>query len=215
MKFKLKHFALTAIAASFLVACSKAPEQKTDALGAPLTVEYIGDKSRLDIYHPVELTADLSHLSKKQQEMLGVLIDASEIMDDLFWMQAFGEDKASFLDKIKDPKVRAFAEINYGPWDRLNGDKPFLSGYAEKFPGAEFYPADMSKAEFEKLKLADKDGSYSIIERNKKGKLEIAPYHQEFQGEMRRAASLLITAASYAEDEEFKNYLELSFTQRI
>lgn len=209
MKTQLKQIALTAIAASLLVACSKTPSDSDVNSNGQQTVEYIGEQSRLDIYHPVELTADLSHLSQKQQEMLGVLIDASEIMDDLFWLQAFGEDKTEFLDKIKDPKVRAFAEINYGPWDRLNGDKLFLSGYQEKSPGAEFYPADMTKSEFEKLELDNKDGLYSVIKRNKKGKLEIAPYHQEYQGEMRRAASLLITAASYAEDEEFKNYLTM------
>ena len=83
MKFKLKHFAFTAIAASFLVACSKAPEQKTDALGSPLTVEYIGDKSRLDYYHTVELTADLSCLRKKKQEMLGVLFAVTELMEEM------------------------------------------------------------------------------------------------------------------------------------
>ncbi|MFM9597959.1 hypothetical protein ACKI1O_52790, partial [Streptomyces scabiei] len=75
------------------------------------------------------------------------LIDASKITDELFWRQAFGEDKASFLAKINDPQVQKFADINYGPWDRLNGDQAFLSGYDEKAPGAQFYPADITKEE--------------------------------------------------------------------
>ena len=89
-------------------------------------------KNRLDIYKEVTLSADLSHLSANQKQMLALLIDASKIMDDLFWQQAFSQDKKTFLASIKDEKVRHFAEINYGPWDRLNGDKPFLSGYEKQ-----------------------------------------------------------------------------------
>ncbi|MCJ8274462.1 MAG: Zn-dependent hydrolase, partial [Psychrosphaera sp.] len=101
-----------------------------------------GFEHRLDIYKTVTLKTDLSHLNNNQRKMIGLLIDAATIMDELYWKQAFGENKADFLAKIKDPKVRKFADINYGPWDRLDGDKPFLTGYDEKPLGAEFYPHD-------------------------------------------------------------------------
>ena len=172
---------------------------------ASLTV----DESRLDIYYPVDLTADLSGYSVEQQKMLSLLIDASKIMDDLFWKQAFGKDKSSFLASISDPKIKAFAAINYGPWDRLNGDAAFLSGVEEKSKGAEFYPADMSKEEFEAADFNDKEGLYSIVVRDKNGKLSTKKYSQVYKTELTAAASLLEQAAQLAKDPSFASYLNM------
>ena len=86
-------------------------------------------KNRLDIYYPVTLSADISHLSDNQKQMLAVLIEASVIMDNLFWRQAFGDNKDTFLADITDTKTRNFANINYGPWDRLDGDQVFFIEY--------------------------------------------------------------------------------------
>ena len=219
MKTSLKHIALSAIAASLITACSKAPESSSNEVEPSQSssvvtsdvdnkkLELTVERSRLDIYHPVELKADLSHLSNNQKKMLSLLIDASKEMDKLFWMQAFGEPKNKFLQRIDDDKTRAFAEINYGPWDRLNGDKPFLTTYDEKFLGAEFYPHDMTKEEFEALELEGKTGLYSVLERRKDGSIRLVPYHSKYQGEVKRAAALMIQAASYADNEEFKDYL--------
>ena len=44
--------------------------------------------SRFEIYATVRLTADLSHLNEQQQQMIPLLIEASSIMDDLYWLQA-------------------------------------------------------------------------------------------------------------------------------
>ncbi len=168
-----------------------------------------GFESRLDIYKEVTLTADLSHLSANQKQMLKLLIDASKIMDDLFWQQAFSQDKKSFLASISDEKVRQFAEINYGPWDRLNGDKIFLSSTAPKAHGAEFYPADMTKAEFEQSEFNDKKGLYSIVSRDNEGKLVSIPFSEIYHDQMDRAAAILDEAAKFADDKEFANYLTM------
>ena len=128
-------------------------------------------ENRLNIYFPVTLSADIKHLSDNQKKMLAVLIEASVIMDNLFWKQAFGQDKNTFLSEINEPQVQNFAAINYGPWDRLNGDQVFLSDTNEKRLGAQFYPADMTKAEFEASDFADKDGLYSMVRRDESGKL--------------------------------------------
>lgn len=163
---------------------------------------------RLDIYKQVELSADLSHLSDNQKTMLGVLIDASVIMDELFWQQAYGPNKDKFLAKITDAKVRKFAEINYGPWDRLDGDKAFLTGVEAKSHGAQFYPQDMDKAEFEAADLPGKDGLYSVIERQA-GQLKVVPYSEKYKVALERAAGLLKQAALLAENKEFANYLNM------
>lgn len=168
-----------------------------------------GFENRLDIYKEVTLSADLSHLSTNQKQMLALLIDASKIMDDLFWQQAFSKDKKAFLASIKDEKVRRFADINYGPWDRLDGDKVFLTQSSTKAHGAEFYPHDMTKEEFEKADLTNKDGLYSIIERNDEGQLMTIAYSEKYSDEINRAAAILEKAATYADDKEFANYLAM------
>ena len=67
--------------------------------------------------------------------MIPLLIDAAKIMDDLFWQQSFG-DREALLEGIEDPKMRRFAEMNYGPWDRLDGNRPFVEKFGPKPPGA-------------------------------------------------------------------------------
>ncbi|CAM3754867.1 dipeptidyl-peptidase 3 family protein [Pseudoalteromonas maricaloris] len=166
-------------------------------------------QDRLDIYTPVTLETDLSHLNDNQKKMLALLIDASVIMDDLFWQQAFGEDKATFLSKISDEKVRQFADINYGPWDRLNGDQVFLSGFEEKALGAEFYPNDITKDELNNADVKDKTGLYSVIRRDESGKLYSTSYSSAYKAELDKAAELLRQASKLAQDKEFANYLNL------
>ncbi|RJE73722.1 Zn-dependent hydrolase [Pseudoalteromonas sp. MSK9-3] len=166
-------------------------------------------QSRLDIYTEVTLTTDLSHLNDNQKKMLSKLIDASKIMDDLFWKQSFGADKATFLGRIKDDKVRQFADINYGPWDRLDGDKVFLSGFDTKTPGAEFYPHDITKEELNTAAIKDKQGLYSLIKRDEQGALYSVSYSEAFNTELTHAASLLREASTLAQDKEFANYLNL------
>ncbi len=167
------------------------------------------DENRLGIYTDFTLTSDLSHLSDNQKQMLGKLIDASKIMDELFWRQAFGENKAAFLAKINDEKVQKFADINYGPWDRLNGDQVFLSGYQDKALGAEFYPRDITKEELNKAIVEDKTGLYSVIKRDEKGKLYSVAYSIEYAQELEKAAKLLREASTLADDKEFANYLSM------
>ncbi len=164
---------------------------------------------RSGIYTEVPLIADLSGLSDGQRSMLVLLIEASQIMDDLFWRQAYGDDYQAWLASIGVDEVRRFAEMNYGPWDRLAGDIPFMPGVGEKPLGAQFYPADMSKEEFEAADLPGKTGLYSFIRRDDAGKLIVVPYHAEFATELGRAADLLRQAADLADDVEFAGYLRL------
>ena len=195
-----------------LTACSKSADTTQTQTAKPETAAeqtLLVDESRLSIYHGVDLTSDLSHLSDNQHKMLSLLIDASKIMDDLFWKQAFFDDKDAFLSSISDEKIRHFAEINYGPWDRLNGDTPFISGYDDKALGAEFYPHDMEKEEFATADFADKQGLYSIVKRDEAGNLYSVPYSEAYKSELMKASDLLKKASELAEDESFKQYLQL------
>ena len=164
---------------------------------------------RPDVYAGFSLTANLDGLSDNQRQMLVLLIEASQIMDDLFWRQAYGDDYASWLASIGVDDERRYAELNYGPWDRLDDDKPFMAGVGDKPLGARFYPADMTREEFEGADLPGKTGLYSFVRRDASGALTLVPYHVEFAAELAAAADLLRRAADLAEHEGFADYLRL------
>lgn len=165
-------------------------------------------EQKLDNYTSVRLTADLSHLSDGQKQLIRTLIKASEIMDDMFWYEAYG-NRDQLLSNITDKAARKYAMINYGPWDRLANNEPFIEGFGEKPAGANFYPADMTKEEFEAADLADKSSLYTFVRRNEAGNLITVPYYQMFDEQVARASSLLRAAAALAENEAFARYLNL------
>lgn len=62
--------------------------------------------------------------------------------------------------------------IQYGAWDRLDDNKPFLAGYGEKPDVCNYYPLDITEAEFNAFEDADKDSWYTVIRRNDDGSLK-------------------------------------------
>jgi hypothetical protein len=165
-------------------------------------------KANLERFKEVTLTTDLSWLSSREKEIVGILIDAAAIMDEIFWMEAYG-DKTDLLNRVKNEYARENIMINYGPWDRLNGNAPFIEGFGEKRPGAQFYPADMTVEEFESWIDPDKASLYTMITRNNEGKLVAVPYSEAFKDQHSRAAELILKAAELAEDPGLKKYLTL------
>lgn len=195
---------------SLLVSCEGPVEQSSPVAtkAETKTAEEI-KAPRPDVYADFPLDADLSSLSDGQRQMLVLFIEASQIMDDLFWRQAYGDDFQNWLASIGVDETRRFAELNYGPWDRLDAEAPFMQGVGEKPLGARFYPADMSKQEFEAADLEGKADLYSFVRRDEQGELTLVPYHVEYAPELAHAADLLRQAADLAEHQGFANYLRL------
>ena len=164
-------------------------------------------QDKLNQYAEVSLTADLTNLTDNQQKMIPLLIEAADIMNGLFWYQAFG-GKDTLLNRLEGATQR-FAEINYGPWDRLNNNESFVEGYGPKPEGANFYPLNMTKEEFEQATLSNKESQYTFIRRNAEGKLETIWYNKMFPDQVKRASDLLKQAAELAEDPGLKKYLHL------
>ena len=165
-------------------------------------------KRHLGDYATVKLTADLSHFDVKQKQMIALLVEAADSTNALYWKQSWG-DKAALMQQISDPDVREFAQINYGPWDRLDNDKPFVAGIGPRPPAVQFYPADMTKAEFEQSPLKDKTSLYTLLRRDDKGALITVPYHVAYKPELEKTAGLLRQAAKLARDAEFGKYLDM------
>ncbi|GIW56495.1 MAG: hypothetical protein KatS3mg082_2899 [Nitrospiraceae bacterium] len=158
-------------------------------------------------YVPVRLEADLSRLSRNQRQIIRLLIQAAREMDACFWQEAYG-DPEPLLGRLP-PLSRRYAEMNYGPWDRLDNNRPFVLGVGPKPPGANFYPVDMTREEFEAADLPGKDSLYTMLRRDANGRLVVIPYHEFFRSHVVRAAELLRQAAGLAESAGFRKYLNL------
>ena len=164
-------------------------------------------KQKAEEFASFKLTTDLSVLSEKEKQMLSLLFEAADLMEEIYWVEAFG-DKEELFSKDWDEYTKKFIRINYGPWERLNNNEPFLPGYGAKPAGANFYPADITKQEFEAWDDPAKTSLYTLIRRGEDGNLESIPYHVAFKMQIEKAADLLLQAAELAEGEGLKNYLE-------
>jgi hypothetical protein len=163
-------------------------------------------QQKVDEFAMVQLTTDVNKLNDKEKQLINIFFDIAEIMDELFWMQSYG-DKAD-MEKIQDPATREFAMINYGPWERLDGMRPFVDGYGEKPLGANFYPKDMTKEEYDALQDENKGSLYTVIRRGEDGKLQVKWYREEYKAQIDKVCALLDQAIPLAEDAGLKKYLE-------
>ena len=165
----------------------------------------------VDQYALFRLEADLSHLSENDRQVVRILIEAAEPMDGVFWQQAYGDKETALALAGEDAAARRYIEINYGPWDRLRGDGPFIDGVGDKPAGANFYPADMTAEEFEAA-AADNEALrslYTLVRRDEGGRLVALPYHKAFAEAHMAAAAKLREAAGLASDPGLAPYLML------
>lgn len=197
---------VTSAALFALSACqSTQPEQTTDAAAPGFSANLSVDE--MDIYATVRLTTDTAALSEEDKKLIPLFIEAAKLMDEIFWMQSYG-DKTELLNGISDDATRKFAEVNYGPWDRLNGNRAFIQGVGPKPEGANFYPNDMTKEEFDAWDNPHKTSLYTLVKRTPEGKLEHVYYHEAYKTQVNRAAELLREAAVVTSNSSFKFYLE-------
>ncbi|MCB9080178.1 MAG: Zn-dependent hydrolase [Lewinellaceae bacterium] len=196
----LSYFVLLSL---LVLSCKPKASQEEATVRVPDRIDTLLSK-----YATVELTADLATLTDNEQSVVKLLIEAASIMDQLFWFEAYGK-RDSLLTGITDERMQAFVRINYGPYDRLDNNRPFLPGVGPKAAGANFYPPDMTKPEFEAATLADKASLYTFVRRDEAGKLKTIPYREMFKEEVDKAAKLLEQAASLTENAGFKKYLTM------
>ncbi len=197
----MKNLLFTVIIAALMMTCNTGTKKENKMEANPEMIKKASE------FVPFALTTDFSVLAEKEKQILPLLLEASKLIDELFWQQAYG-NKDSLLAGNWDEYTKKFLQINYGPWERLNDNKPFLPGVGEKPAGAQFYPVDMTKAEFEVWNDSTKTSPYTVIRRNSDKQLVSVPYHVEFSEKVQKIADLINQAAALAEDPGFKNYLE-------
>ena len=200
---KIKYLAIVAAVALVATACdNKKPEPVQEPVQEQTT--HLSDK-----YAEYTLTTKIDHLSDSEKQMLSLLFEAADIMDGLFWNENYG-DKDELMAKIgNNADIKKLATIAYGPWDGLDGNKPFVEGIGPKPAGAQFYPADMTEEEWNAFDDPNKTSQYTMIVRDENGALKCVWYHDYFAEQIEKAATLLEQASELAGDPEFGQYLKL------
>ena len=205
---------MTAGAAGGLLGCQGAGERGRETTSSAAAAPAGAMAAKVAQYTPVRLTADLGGLSERERRMIPLLIDAAREMDTVFQRQIYPE-RDSLLASLPDSSMRRYVALNYGPWDRLDEDRPFVPGVGPRPPGAELYPHDMTKEEFERAAArspaADRElrGQYTVVRRDSAGQLVALPYHRVYAEPLGRAAARLREAAALAEDAGLRRYLQL------
>ncbi len=213
-----------------------APSEKAKGEGAkeaevtmtmPEHIHHYDLKLKLRKYAQVNIDYDHTVLSDPEKEALGKLVHAARVMDDIFFRQVWSGNAAmqaalhelhvfthqqpySTIGEQHDLvwDLIRFYNINFGPWDRLAEDAPFI-GSAVKPAGAGFYPEDMTKEEFEAFVAQNPDkeeafrGYFTVIKR-KDGALTAVPYNEEYKEFLDKAAALMCEAADILTAPESK-----------
>ena len=187
--------AATLIAALF-AGCESKPADETEKQFQRLLAQY----------EEVELSADLSHLSDAERELIPVLIAAAEQIDEIFWLQTYGHPRAHLMEQMESETARKYSLINYGPWSRLAGHTAFYPGFEDKPLGAQLYPADMTREEFEAWDHPLKSHPYTIIRRDQDGSLTAVPYREAFEKQLGAISELLNEAARTADYEKMATF---------
>lgn len=163
-------------------------------------------QKKVDEYAVIDVQSPLlDKLSDNDKEILKLFRSAGEVIDGLFWKQTFGDK--TLMESLENKAERDYAMINYGPWDRLNDNLPFIEGYEAKPLGANYYPQDITAAEFASFQDENKNSLYTVLRRDESGALKCVWYRDEYKEELEQICGYLEKAAALTDNEGLKNYL--------
>jgi hypothetical protein len=167
---------------------------------------------RLARWKTVEMPFHAAGLSARERQMVEKLVDATRLLDQVFWRQSDREGYALYRS-TKDPMVKSLLGIMGGRWDLLDNNRPF-TGNVTMPPGHEVYPHDLTAAEVERYvaqhpqqKAAIYD-PYTVVKRQG-GRLTTVPYHVEYRDLLAPMAKDLRDAAALSDEPSFANFLRL------
>ncbi|HSS98191.1 MAG TPA: hypothetical protein VLK33_14220 [Terriglobales bacterium] len=200
----------------FLNMPAKAQKTKTKPKPMPNEAQLTAMAAR---FAPTPLRVDTSSLSAGDQKALVKLLEAARLLDDVFLQQYWSGDTSLYAKLQKDKTALGKARLNYfwinkGPWSALDEFSAFIPGVpSRKLMGANFYPEDMSKDEFERwvssLPESDQEqakGFFTVIRRDGKD-LKIVPYSEAYKDDLTKIAALLREAADLTDNQSLKKFL--------
>jgi hypothetical protein len=208
------------LVSTIMATAQKTPAPASSPNSAPTADELNQMAAR---FAPVNLEVDLSSLSVGDKKALTKLIEAGRIVNHLFMQQFWSGDLALYqkLQQDKTPLGKArlhYFWINKGPWSEIDEHKAFLPEVPAKKPaGANFYPEDMTKEEFEAWAKTlypeskeQAEGFFTVIRRGADKKLKnlkSVPYSDEYKSDLAKAAALLKEAAALTDNASLKKFL--------
>lgn len=171
-------------------------------------------------FQPTELRVDVSKLSPGDRQALAKLIEAARVLNDIFLTQLWSGNHALYSKLRQDTTPLGKARLDYfwlnkSPWSEIDDHEAFLPGVpAKKLPGANFYPEDMTREEFEawtkmlsKAEREQAEGFFTVIHRDANRKLHAVPYSQEYRADLEKSAKLIEQAASLTDNATLKKFL--------
>lgn len=181
-----------------------------------IMIEPVDVTEQLKPYAVVDIPVPWNLVGEERRPALRKLFEAAQVMDELFMRQVWARNPElrDELIRLGKPDLLRFFWRNVGPWDRLNADAPVLVK-VPKPDGANFYPEDMTKEEFEnwvRNHPAVKDefeSNFTVIKRTADKGLEAVPYSLEYARLIERAALLLEEAADLVGNESLATFLRL------
>ncbi len=177
-------------------------------------------RQKITRFYPTDISADISKLTAGDKKALDKIIEAARLMDPIFLRQVWQGNEEMLQELMKDTSAEGkeklhYFRINMGPWSLLDKNEPFIDSAPEEKPaGANYYPEDMTKEEFNKwiTALSEKEreqaiGFFSTIRRNPDRTLKIIPYNVEYKEWLEPASGLLKEAAALTGNITMKKYL--------
>ncbi len=198
---------------------SSCKQQDTEKSAAHMEESLPSVAERLTAWAPIDIAADLSALTPRERDMVARLVEAAALVDEVFWQQAAPDaialrDSLAAVTSDEGRELYRYLMINYGPYDRIYDGLRFVgSGPGKKPAGANFYPPDMTREEFEAYLAAHPDkrnaleGQYSVV-RRAGADLEVVPYHRTYP-QVEAIARKLDEAAALCDNASLRRYLTL------
>lgn len=173
-------------------------------------------------FAPVTLQYDVAALSAGDRKALPKLVEAARVLNYLFLDQLWSGNRQLYAKLQKDTTPLGKARLHYfwlnkGPWSDLDDHAAFIPGVPARKPqGANFYPPDMTREEFEGwVKTLSPEarhqaiGFFTVIRRNADKQLSLVPYNKAYAPDLEKAANLLREAAALTDNASLKTFLIL------
>ena len=163
----------------------------------------------------IEMATDTSFLNAEEREVVNLLNQAALLMSEIYKRQTtpgYDQLRAQVVAQ-NDPHTLEMFDAFFGAWDPINDNKPFF-GDKPKPAGAGFYPADLSKEEFDRYLAAHPNEAealtdpYTVVKRDG-DRLVAVPYSVEYKQWLEPAAKLLEQAAAKTSNASLKKFLTL------
>ena len=174
-----------------------------------------GREGKVAALADVPMNVDTAYLTAEEREVVNLLIQAAELMNPIYLRQVSADNVRlrAEIEKSGDKAKLAKFDQMMGPWDEMDEDMPFF-GTAQRPVGAGFYPADLTKEQFDAYLAANPGEAkaltdpYTVVKRQG-DKLVAVPYSVEYKEWLEPAAKLMEQAAAKTSNASLKNFLTL------